>query len=155
MLNHNLTDEKNIQQYINDIINNPFVELLLNKCHLTKIQLETVLIDILFDDVSQKQNLYDLKAQLRLKGPISRGSFNRSLKQAKINILKSIITIILLQYLNVLEQGSLNSFIEISNRLSSYIESYKNDIQNSDKKLNINKINVIKNSLLSIIDSVN
>jgi len=155
MLNHDLTDEKNIQQYVKEIINNQFIELLLNKSNLTKIQLETLLIDILLDDISQKQNLNDKKAQLRLKGPISRGSFNRSLKQAKKNILKSIITIVLLQYLNILEKGSLNSFIEISNRLNSYIETYQNDIQNSGKKLSIEKINIIKNSLLSITESVN
>jgi hypothetical protein len=155
MLNHDLTDEKNTKQYVKDIINNPFIELLLNKSNLTKIQLETLLIDILLDDISQNQNLNELKAQIRLKGPISRGSFNRTLKQAKNNILKSIITIVLLQYLNILEKGSLNSFIEISNRLNSYIETYKNDIQNSGKKLNIEKINIIKNSLLSITESVN
>ena len=155
MLNHDLNDEKTIQLCVKEIINNQFIELLLNKSNLTKIQLETLLIDILLDDTSQNQKLNDLKAQLRLKGPISRGSFNRTLKQAKKNILKSIITIVLLQYLNILEKGSLNSFIEISNRLNSYIETYQNDIQNSGKKLNIEKINIIKNSLLSITESVN
>ena len=66
MLNHDLTDEKNTKQYVKELINNPFIVLLLNKSNLTKIQLETLLIDILLDDINQNQNLNDLKAQLRL-----------------------------------------------------------------------------------------
>jgi len=94
---------------------------------LTKIQLETLLIDVLSDNLSEKQLKYDEKASLRLmKAKISRGAFNRTLKQAKENVVKSIYTILLLGYLGVFESTTLDSYLTIANKLQTYVEALKN-----------------------------
>ena len=94
---------------------------------MTKIQLETLLIDVLSDNLSEKQLKYDEKASLRLmKAKISRGAFNRTLKQAKENVVKSIYTILLLGYLGVFESTTLDSYLTIANKLQTYVEALKN-----------------------------
>jgi len=79
---------------------------------------------------------YDEKANLRLtKATISRGSFNRTLKQAKENVTKSIYTVILLGYLGIFESTTLDPYLEIANKLHAYLEAYK-DIPNEENDMN-------------------
>jgi hypothetical protein len=97
--------------------------------HLTKTQLETLLIDILSEHISGKSLKYDEKARLRLtKAKISRGAFNRTLKQAKENVTKSIYTVILLGYLGLFETTTLDPYLEIANQLHAYMDAYKNAV---------------------------
>ena len=60
------------------------------------------------------------------KAKISRGAFNRTLRQAKENVTKSIYTVILLGYLGVFESTTLDPYIEIANQLHTYLDAYKN-----------------------------
>jgi hypothetical protein len=97
--------------------------------HLTKTQLETLLIDVLADNMSTKALKYDEKAQLRLtKAKISRGAFNRTLRQAKENVTKSIYTVILLGYLGLFETTTLDPYLEVASQLHAYLDAYKNAV---------------------------
>jgi hypothetical protein len=81
----------------------------------------------LSENIAGKTLKYDEKARLRLtKAQITRGAFNRTLKQAKENVTKSIYTIILLGYLGVFETTTLDPYLEIANKLRTYLEAYKN-----------------------------
>jgi hypothetical protein len=118
--------KKNVQNWIIQAFSDPIVKILIKNSHLTKTQLETLLIDILSDNLAGKQLKYDEKARLRLtKAKISRGAFNRTLQQARENTTRAIYTILLLGYLGILETTQLNPYIEISNKLHEYIEAYK------------------------------
>jgi ABC-type microcin C transport system duplicated ATPase subunit YejF len=118
-------------------LNDPVAQILAKNSHLTKTQLETLLIDILSENASGKSLKYDEKARLRLtKAKISRGSFNRTLKQAKQNVIKAIYTILLLGYLGIFENSTLNPYLEIGNKLHEYIEAYKS-ISNKTEQLKI------------------
>ncbi|MEM2738243.1 MAG: hypothetical protein QXK93_04595 [Candidatus Bathyarchaeia archaeon] len=104
----------------------PIVKILVKNSHLTKIQLETLLIDVLAENLLGKPLKYDEKARLRLtKAKISRGAFNRTLKQAKENVIKSIYTVLLLGYLGIFETTTLSAYIEVANKLQGYIEAHK------------------------------
>lgn len=127
--------KENIQAWLTNALNDPIVKMLAKNSHLTKTQLETLLIDILAENISGKQLKYDEKARLRLsKAKISRGAFNRTLKQAKENVIKSIYTILLLGYLGVFEDTTLDPYLEIANKLHEFMEAYK-DIPNKGSKL--------------------
>ncbi|MEM3700387.1 MAG: hypothetical protein QXL57_05930 [Candidatus Bathyarchaeia archaeon] len=127
--------KENIQAWLTNALNDPIVKMLAKNSHLTKIQLETLLIDILAENFSEKQLKYDEKARLRLsKAKISRGAFNRTLKQAKENVIKSIYTVLLLGYLGVFEDTTLDPYLEIANKLHEFMEAYK-DIPNKDSEL--------------------
>jgi hypothetical protein len=116
--------------------NDPIVKILANNSHLTKTQLETLLIDVLAENISGKPLKYDEKAKLRLtKAKISRGAFNRTLKQAKENVTKSIYTVLLLGYLGIFESTTLDPYLEVANKLQEYMEAYKN-IPDRSEELN-------------------
>lgn len=117
-------------------MDDPIAKILSKSSNLTKIQLETLLIDILAENIAGKSLKYDEKARLRLlKEEISRGAFNRTLKQAKKNVIKSIYTIILLGYLGIFESTQLDPYIEVASKLQTYIKAYK-DILKGKKLTN-------------------
>ena len=118
--------KESVQTLVISSLNDPITKILAKNSHLTKIQLETMLIDILAENIAGKQLKYDEKANLRLmKAKLSRGSFNRTLKQAKENVIKSIYTVLLLGYLGIFESTTLDPYLEIANKLQKYIEAYK------------------------------
>ena len=124
--------KQNIQAWLTSSLNDPIAKILSKNSHLTKTQLETLLIDILSDNMTGKTLKYDEKAALRLtKAQISRGAFNRTLKQAKENVTRSIYTVILLGYLGVFESTTLDPYLEIANKLHTYLEAYKDMPNNS------------------------
>lgn len=115
-----------IQSSIKKLMEDPLVKILAKNSHLTKTQLETLLINILSENIAGKPLKYEEKARLRLtKAKISRGSFNRTLKQAEENVIKAIYTIILLGYLGIFDTTSLNPYIEAANKLQEYVEAHK------------------------------
>jgi hypothetical protein len=116
----------NVQIWLTSSLNDPIVKIMAQGSHLSKTQLETLLIDVFADNLAGKSLKYDEKAQMRLiKAKISRGAFNRTLFQAKENVAKSIYTVILLGYLGVFESTTLDPYLEIANRLRTYLEAYK------------------------------
>lgn len=118
--------KESVQKWITDSLSDPIAKILAKNSNLTKTQLETLLIDILAENVAGKPLKYDEKARLRLlKGEISRGAFNRTLRQAKKNVIESIYTIILLGYLGVFESTQLDPYIEVASKLQTYIKAYK------------------------------
>jgi hypothetical protein len=115
-----------VQQWLKKALEDPIVKTLAKNSHLTKTQLETLLIDILAENIAGKPLKYEEKARLRLtKAKISRGAFNRTLKQAEENVIKAIYTVLLLGYLGVFESTTLDSYIEVANKLQEYIEAHK------------------------------
>lgn len=120
-----------IQNHFNELLNDNIVKTLLKESYITKIQLETIYIDILAPNILQKQIKFSDKVNLRIKDPkISRGAFIRTLKQSKRNIIKSINTILLLGYIGIFDTPKLQSYIEISNRLHSILEMYNQEQEN-------------------------
>jgi hypothetical protein len=119
--------KENVQKWITESLSDPIAKILAKNSNLTKTQLETLLIDVLAENIVGKPLKYDEKARLRLlKGGISRGAFNRTLKQAKKNVIKSTYTIILLGYLGIFESTKLDPYIEVASKLQTYIKAYKN-----------------------------
>jgi len=116
-----------VRRWLSGIFRDPIVEILLKNSQLTKTQLETLLIDLLAEKISGKRIVYEDKAKMRLiKSGVSRGSFNRTLAQARNNTIKSIYTLILLGYLGILDTPNLDPYIEIANRIREYMEAYRN-----------------------------
>jgi len=124
-----------VQSWLTGSINDPIVKIIAENSHLTQTQLETLLIDILSENIAGKPLKYDEKASFRLiKSKISRGAFNRTLRQAKENVIKSIYTVLLLGYLGVFESTTLDPYLEIANKLHEYLDAYK-DMPNKGEEL--------------------
>jgi len=97
--------------------------MLLAESQLTMPQLETLLTDSLTSSAIVK------KSQKRMCRPsktrISRGAYNRTLIQAQNNIIRSIFTILLLAYVELFDNASLQPFLELSDTINSYVNEAK------------------------------
>jgi len=122
--------KENVQNWLIRLTSDPIIKILTKNSNLTKVQLETLLIDILAQNMSGKTLKYDEKARLRLiKAGVSRGSFNRTLKQARKNIIQAIYTILLLGYIGVFDSTNLSPYLEVSHKLKTYTDMYKDVFQ--------------------------
>jgi len=128
--------KKDVQSWLMSSLNDPIVKILAKNSHLTKTQLETLLIDVLSENTTGKPLKYEEKARLRLtKAKISRGAFNRTLKQAKENVVKAIYTVLLLGYLGIFESTTLDPYLEVANKLQEYMSAH-NNIPSKSEELN-------------------
>jgi len=141
--------KEGVQAWLNGALSDPVVKILAKNSQLTRTQLETLLIDVLAENLSNKQLNYDEKASLRLtKAKISRGAFNRTLKQSKENVIKSIYTVLLLGYLGIFESTTLDPYIEIANKLHEYIEAHKGNLnEGEDTEDHLKVIDIIRKEL--------
>jgi len=107
------------------VMKEPILQILLGRSTLTETQIETLLIDLVLEDGVDEHIAYETKASLRghkgtKKKGVSRGSFNRTLKQARTNITKSIYTLLLLAYLGLFDLAVFRPFEEIASRIGGY-----------------------------------
>jgi hypothetical protein len=151
-LKFNETSQKWIQRALDD----PITKILLKTSNLTKTQLETLLIDILTENYADKTLNYDEKGRLRLtRAGVSRGSFNRTLRQAKTNVTESIYTILLLGYLGVIQSTSLTPYLEAANKLQTYTNAYKELSEGKDNPAGQLKIiNMIREELTTMLEQL-
>ena len=136
--------KETVQNWLQTQLEDPITKILIKGSNLTFTQLETLLIDVLAENIARKHIRYEEKATFRRRSEkISRGAFNRTLSQAKNNIRSSIYTILLLGYLGILDHDSLIHYQEVSNALQSYIKGVKqlaespNEYNGLDKKAQI------------------
>jgi len=128
-----LPSKEVIQKWLIGSTSDPIIKILAKNSHLTRTQLETLLIDFLGPNVAGKALTNEEKALLRLtKAGISRGAFNHTLKQARKNVIKSIYTIILLGYLGVFENSRLDPYLEAATKLKDYVAAYQNALSGND-----------------------
>jgi hypothetical protein len=141
--------KEGVQAWLVGSLNDSIVKILAKNSHLTTTQLETLLIDILAENAAGKPLKYDDKAKLRLtKAKISRGAFNRTLRQSRENVTKSIYTVLLLGYLGIFESTTLDPYLEVANKLKEYLEACK-DLPNQagDPSERLKVIEIIREEL--------
>lgn len=140
--------KENVQTWLIRALNDPMVQILSKNSHLTRTQLETLLIDILSENISGKTLKYDEKARLRLtRSKISRGAFNRTLRQAKENVTRAIYTVLLLGYLGIFESTTLDPYLEVANKLQDYVEAYRETINKNEKDDHLKAITMMRGEL--------
>ena len=106
---------------------------LMKNIKLSKVQLDTLLITIA-DKQEISLNKMILKRDNRV---VSKGSFNRTLKQAKKNVEISLFTIIALEYFSIIEKNHIINLIKIADTL---------------KKISGNKL--INENVITILDQL-
>jgi hypothetical protein len=151
-----LSLKQNVQNWIKSSLEDPIAKILAKNSSLTRIQLETLIIDVLAENLASKQLKYEEKAKIRqTKAGISRGAFNRTLRQAKTNIIKSIYTILLLGYFGILEDSSITPYIEAANKLKSYAEAYRDILRTPEGvKEQLQVITVLRDELENTLNQL-
>jgi hypothetical protein len=116
---------------INETLRDRILIALLERSNLTRAQFETLLVDQLGHDLANKRLTRNDMVQLRRdQNGISRGSFNRTLKQARENVVEAIHTVLLLGYCGMTESPSIAPFLEASERLKSQTSLLRESSQN-------------------------
>lgn len=128
---------------LQSILYDPIANILLKYCNLTRIQFETILIDTIIENTVFTDVSYDNKKNFRLK-KISRGSFRRTLQQARKNIISAVFTILLLYYIGFFEKVPLDDYLIISEQLKKYVEIINSSDSKDKKKIIFN----LENELL-------
>ena len=101
---------------LEDLRNDVVVNFLLSKSTLTEVQLDTIL-------ASNREGNLNSKSALREKGPVSKGAFARTLKQAYRNIESSVYTLFLLAYLDQISSDKVAQLGRTARMLSQLKEA--------------------------------
>lgn len=110
------------QNMIQKAFQDPITDLLLNNCNLTRTQFETLMIDLLIDVVSDEKVPFRDKTLFRTR-KVSRGSFSRTLGQARHKVISSIFTIVLLSYVGVYDAKPFEEYQNLSEKLREYLST--------------------------------
>lgn len=110
-----------LKKFIQRSFKDPIAGILLKHSNLTKTQYETLVIDLLSSLISDIEPTYENKSLLRSKN-VSRGSFSRTLSQARKNIISSIYTILLLSYIGLFDENSFDNYYQLSEKLKDYLK---------------------------------
>ncbi len=111
--------ENKLQNMIDRSFKDPITVILLKNSNLTKIQYESLLIDYFIDNMTDNIVTYEDKAIYRSK-KVSRGSFSRTLSQARRNIVASIYTILLLSYVGIYDTYPFEEYKNLTEKLREY-----------------------------------
>jgi len=148
--------KESVQNWLIRSTNDPIVKILSKNSNLTKTQLESLLIDFLAANIAGRTLSNEEKAKLRLsKVEISRGAFNRTLKQARKNVIQSMYTILLLGYLGIFNNIRLDSYLEAASKLQDYVSAYKDILSNNqlaEEQLRI--VNMLRKELESSFEQL-
>jgi len=148
--------KESVQNWLIRSANDPIVKILSKNSNLTKTQLESLLIDFLATNIAGKTLSNEEKAKLRLsKAEISRGAFNRTLKQARKNVIQSMYTILLLGYFGIVNNIRLDSYLEAASKLQDYVSAYKDILSNNqlaEEQLRI--VNMLRKELESSFEQL-
>ncbi len=117
----NKSDIKQIKQQVNNILNNPVIKLFYENndssikgskvwTNLTKIQLETLVVDIITDEINPDLGYLE-RGKIR---NVTKRAFYRTLEQARLNLIKAIFTLMVAAVLNIIDSPRLSDFNELS-----------------------------------------
>ena len=108
------------QKMIQKAFQDPITDLLLKNSNLTKIQFETLMIDLLIDVTSDEKVPFKEKTKFRAH-KVSRGSFSRTLSQARHRVISSIFTMVLLSYVGVYDSKPFEEYENLAEKLREYL----------------------------------
>ena len=92
------------------------LQSIFEESNLTKTQLDSLLLA--FQYKIEGYSLDEI-VKMRDSGPVSKGSYLRTLGQAQSNFRSSLYTLLLVVYLGVLDTSTIADFMALSDRLSS------------------------------------
>ena len=92
------------------------LQSIFEESNLTKTQLDSLLLA--FQYKIEGYSLDEI-VKMRDSGPVSKGSYLRTLGQAQSNFRSSLYTLLLVVYLGILDTSTIADFVALSDRLSS------------------------------------
>ena len=95
-------------------------KMLLRNSHLTEVQFTSLVIDALWPtSPSPNENGGSRSSRRR----VSKGAFNRSLAQARGNVIKAIYTVFLLAYFGLFDSPKLEPFLRLGDEMKTFLDA--------------------------------
>lgn len=142
----------NTKSYVKNIFEDKIMLALLNNSNLTRKQFESLIIDFSLEKILDKDLTLKHKTKLRTdKNILTRGSFLRTLSQAKNNAISSLYTVLLLGYVGIFDTIEFEPFIEIAHRIRSHVENLKNEENDENYQ---KTLKTLTDELTNIIDDL-
>ena len=145
-------DNNNPQNVLNRAYNDKIANILLKYSNFTPTQFECLIIDYLSENYSDIELTYNQKTLFRSK-KVSRGSFSRSLQQARSNVISSIYTILLLMYIGIYDSPPFDEYKNLSEKLSEYILFVENENVNRSKQILLRMENELREGIAELAHS--
>ena len=130
--------DNELSKMLKNSFNDPIMNVLLKNCNLTKIQFESLLIEHYMNNRVDNIVTYENKAIYRSK-KVSRGSFRRTLSQARKNVISSIYTGLLLSYIGIYDTYPFEEYKNLTEKLSEYT-FLRQDSETSENRSRITRI---------------
>lgn len=127
----------------------PLAKTLLQNSHLTKVQFTTFLVDVLWPSAQTPAE----GGRPRLRShhrKVSKGAFNRSLSQARRNVVGSIYTVFLLAYFGLFDSPKLEPFLRLGDEMKSMLDAKRETSGSDDSEASI-AMKVLEDALGSAI----
>lgn len=138
-----MSEAEDLKKFIDRSFRDPVVGILLKHSNMTRIQYETLIIDLISELISDIALTYEEKALLRPK-TVSRGSFSRTLSQARRNVISAIYTVLLLSYIGIFDEAPFDEYQLLSEKLREYVKI----IQETDSSRAFNVLKRIEKELM-------
>lgn len=122
---------------------------LLENSHLTQVQFVTFLTDVLWP-ASQTAGDGDQSRRRSGRRKVSKGAFNRSLAQARRNVIKSIYTLFLLAYFELFDSPKLEPFLRLGDEMKTYLDA-RHERRNEDAAEGYNATRVLEDALQAAV----
>ena len=134
---------KQIKKALKETMASPIINLFYSKgkedgkgskewTNLTKTQLETLLIDLLADEINPNLGYLE-RGEIR---GVTKRSFYRTLEQARLNLIRAMFTIMLAGALNIIDSPRLADFNALSQNFIDLINVNNLENLNAEEKEN-------------------
>ena len=100
--------------------NDGLAKTILENSHLSEVQFATLLIDVLWHTSQPSSQDEGPRSRRR---QVSKGAFNRSLAQARRNVIKSIYTVFLLAYFGLFDSPKLEPFLRLGDEMKTFLDA--------------------------------
>ena len=100
----------------------PLAKTMLANSHLTEVQFATLVIDVLWpaSNIAPRRGAFQPRSGRRR---VSKGAFNRSLSQARRNVIRSIYTVFLLAYFGLFDSPKLEPFLRLGDEMKTFLDA--------------------------------
>jgi hypothetical protein len=127
----------------------PLAKTLLVNSHLTDVQFATLVIDVLWPSSQIGHQNAELQPRSGTRH-VSKGAFNRSLSQARRNVIRSIYTVFLLAYFGLFDSPKLEPFLRLGDEMKTFLDARHESGRSNDSEA-YNAMKVLEEALESTV----
>jgi len=109
--------------------NDGLAKTILQNSHLSEVQFATLVIDVLWHTRQPSSQDEGLRSHRR---QVSKGAFNRSLAQARRNVIRSIYTVFLLAYFGLFDSPKLEPFLRLGDEMRTFVDAKQETVHEGD-----------------------